>query len=255
MLLAYLIGLLVLVAFGILLFLRWGSDWGSTAEERQAIMPGDSFLEGGPPRRVAMTRAVTINASPEIVWPWLAQLGRGAGWYSYDWLDNGRKVSARHIVSWIPAPDLGDASAIGYLRRLEQNRSLVWWVEGVRFAGATTRLVVDISLTSLEEHSRLVTRMSADATGLMARPALLIFRFIDSVMAIRQIVGIQRRVECFGARTENPEAPETGDRDQYQLYEAIYASGESAGKRGNEHAAEWRQLAIDDGVIPSEPSS
>ncbi|MGB5661430.1 MAG: hypothetical protein WBO54_18310, partial [Thermoanaerobaculia bacterium] len=78
-------------------------------------MPGDSYLEDGAQRRVAMTRAVTINASPEIVWPWLAQMGRGAGWYSVDWLDNGRKATARHIVSWIPPAELGDATAIGYL--------------------------------------------------------------------------------------------------------------------------------------------
>lgn len=250
MLLAYFIGLLVLVAFGFLLFLRWGSNWGSNAEERQAEMPGDAYLAGGPPHRLAMTRAVTIDASPEIVWPWMAQLGRGAGWYTFDWLDNGRKDSARHIVSWIPAPALGDASPIGYLRHLEQGRSMVWWLGGLRFAGATTRLVVDMRLTRLGDRSRLVIRNSADASGLMASTALLIFRFIDSIMAIRQLAGIRERVECFGARTENPDTPETGARDQYQLYETIFASGEWAGKRGREHAAKWRQTAIDDGVAP-----
>ena len=87
----------------------------------------------------------------------------------------------------------------------------------------------------------------------MATTALLVFRFIDSIMAIRQLVGVRNRVECFGARSENPETPETGAKDQYQLYETIFASGEWAGRRGMEHAARWRQSALEDGVIRSKP--
>ena len=114
-------------------------------------------------------------------------------------------------------------------------------------------LVVDIRLKSQGEQSRLVIRNSASASGAMAGIAILIFRYIDSIMAIRQLQGIRHRVECFGARSENPDAPETGARDQYQLYETIFASGEWAGRRGREHAAHWRQSAVDDEVIVSNP--
>jgi hypothetical protein len=249
----YLAALIVMLVVGLYLFLQWGTNWGSTADEQGAKMPGDAFFEDGPSRRLAMTRAITINAAPEIIWPWLAQMGRGAGWYSYDWLDNGGKDSARHIVTWIPAPELGDASPIGYLRHLDQGRSMAWWLGGLRFAGATARLVVDISLTRTGDQSRLVIRNSADASGVMASTALLIFRFIDSIMAIRQLVGIRNCVESFGDRRENPDRPETGAKDQYQLYETIFASGEWAGRQGREHAAKWRQTAVDDGVIRSSP--
>ena len=249
----YVVTLLFMLVVGGFLFLEWGSNWGSSAEEQSARKPGDTFFEGGPSRRLAMTRAVTINASPATVWPWLAQMGRGAGWYSYDWLDNGGKTSARHIVSWIPAPKLGDASPIGYLRHLDHGQSMAWWLGGLRFAGATARLVVDISLTRKGDQSRLVIRNSADASGVMATTALLVFRLIDSIMAIRQLVGVRNRVECFGARSENPEVPETVAKDQYQLYETIFASGEWAGRRGREHAAKWRQSAVKDGVIVSGP--
>ena len=249
----YLAALIVMLVVGLYLFLQWGTNWGSTADEQGAKMPGDAFFEGGPSRRLAMTRAITINASPEIVWPWLAQMGRGAGWYSYDWLDNGGKDSARHVVTWIPTPELGDASPIGYLRHLDQGRSMAWWLGGLRFAGATARLVVDISLTRTGDQSRLVIRNSADASGVMASSAILIFRFIDSIMAIRQLVGVRNGVECFGDRRENPDRPETGAKDQYQLYETIFASGEWAGRRGREHAAKWHQAAVDDGVIRSNP--
>lgn len=42
------------------------------------------------------TRAITIQARPADVWPWLVQLGTGrAGWYSYAWLENRLPSSAR----------------------------------------------------------------------------------------------------------------------------------------------------------------
>jgi hypothetical protein len=58
-------------------------------------MPGDAILGPGAP---STTRAITIGAPADQVWPWLAQLGYGrAGWYSYDWLDNDGHPSATQI--------------------------------------------------------------------------------------------------------------------------------------------------------------
>jgi hypothetical protein len=245
----YLSVLAASAVIGFLLFLRWGIRWGSSPEERALEMPGDAYLEVGPPARVAMTRAISIHARPETVWPWLAQLGRGAGWYSIDRLDNGGRVSALHLVSWIPEPRLGDASPIGYLRHLKLGRALVWWLGGLRFLGATTRLVVDMRLAPEGENSRLVIRISADASGATRRIALLVFQFIDSIMAIRQLQGIRERAERYGARAADPEHPETGARDQYQLYEVIYADSTRAGTPGKELATRWRQTAIKDGLI------
>lgn len=242
---------LVLILAGGVSLVRWGIGWGSTSEERSRDMPGDDYLRDGPAVRVAMTRAVAIEAPPEQVWPWIAQLGRGAGWYSVDWLDNGRKVSAQHIVSWIPEPRPGDATAIGYLRDVDVGRSLTWWVDGVRFAGATTRLVTAFCLYENGSRTRLVSRMSADATGTMAPVALLVFRIIDSIMACSQLRGIRSRVERGEEYRRRSFEAETGDRTQYQLYEALYASGETAGVKGKEHAARWRQAAIEDGILPA----
>ena len=248
---ASVVGVLVLFVAGLALFLWWGSNWGATSDEQAAAMPGDAYLEGGPRARVAMTRAVSIRARPDVAWPWLAQLGRGAGWYSVDRLDNGGKASARHIVSWIPEPQLGDATAIGYLRRVDPGRAVTWWVKGQGFVGAHVRLVVDFRLTPEGDGSRLVVRMSGDASGATAALALLVFRFIDSIMAVRQIRGIRARAERYGARRQDPGNPETGARDQYQLYEVVYASGDRAGVAGKERGPEWRRSAIDDGVLPA----
>ena len=58
----------VVVALGAVL-LRWGTTWGSTALERQREMPGDDYLSDGPKSRVAMTRAISVAAPIERVWP------------------------------------------------------------------------------------------------------------------------------------------------------------------------------------------
>ena len=45
------------------------------------------------------TGAVTVAATPEQIWPWLVQIGWGrAGWYGYDWVDNGGRPSVWEIL-------------------------------------------------------------------------------------------------------------------------------------------------------------
>ena len=97
--------------------------------------------------------------------------------------------------------------------------------------------------------SRLLVRMQADAQGRLARLACWLYRIVDSIMARRQLLGIKQRAECFAKRSEDPEHPETCARDQFQLYHAIYSSGEEVGVPGYEDAATWRRAAVEDGLI------
>lgn len=240
---------LVVVSIGELALMRWAMHWGAEAPELRMPMPGDDWLAGGPRARVQMSRAISITEPPEVVWPWLAQLGRGAGWYSIDRLDNGGRPSARHLVSWIPEPRLGDASAVGYLRHLLPGQEMAWWMPGERFLAAITRMVFSIRLRPEGRGSRLIIRVSGDAAGPTAWLVMLLFPLIDSIMARRQLLGIRDRVEQACRPASDPAAAETGDRDQYQLYEVVYASGEKAGMPGKEHAARWRQAALDAGAI------
>jgi hypothetical protein len=64
----------------------WQQRWGATDDEVVMALPGDERV--AEPAAQA-TRAVTIEAPPEAVWPWVAQLGadRG-GFYSYERLEN-----------------------------------------------------------------------------------------------------------------------------------------------------------------------
>jgi len=90
------LGLLAAVVVLYLWVLKpWHMQWGAIAEEAQRPMPGDDLIPGAG----QTTRAITIHAAPEEVWPWLVQLGYGkAGWYSYDWIDNDFQPSADRIL-------------------------------------------------------------------------------------------------------------------------------------------------------------
>ncbi len=60
--------------------------WGTTGQECDEALPGDDLISHA---HLTATRAITVRASIEQVWPWLAQLGQGrGGFYSYDFLEN-----------------------------------------------------------------------------------------------------------------------------------------------------------------------
>ncbi|MGZ8821279.1 MAG: SRPBCC family protein, partial [Aeromicrobium sp.] len=62
-----------------------GRTAGSTASERRRWLPGDNLV--GRPTMVT-NHALTMAAPPDVVWPWLTQLGwHRAGWYTPRWVD------------------------------------------------------------------------------------------------------------------------------------------------------------------------
>lgn len=63
----------------------WMNRWGASVEEIYEVLPGDELIEE--PAGQA-TMAVTVQAPPERIWPWLIQVGQDrGGMYSYDWLE------------------------------------------------------------------------------------------------------------------------------------------------------------------------
>jgi proline iminopeptidase len=69
--------------------------WGASDDEVAGPYPGAELVPDG---ERGVTMAVTIDAPPDRVWPWLMQLGgdRG-GWYSWDHLDNAGRSSAHEV--------------------------------------------------------------------------------------------------------------------------------------------------------------
>jgi hypothetical protein len=146
----------------------WYRRWGATGDDARRPLPGDDLAGGS---SVGSTRAVTIEAAPEDVWPWLVQIGyeRG-GFYSYDWLENlfvalfggtrgyhsANTILPEHqqlaIGDYVPAApaDLMDGRVVDVTRwkvlALEPNRLLVLegWGAFVleRLGDCATRLIV-----------------------------------------------------------------------------------------------------------------
>jgi hypothetical protein len=84
--------------------------WGATAAEVTDPLPGDELV---PDVDLSATRAITIHAGVDDVWPWIVQLGQGrGGFYSYDGLENlvGCDIhSARQINPDWQRLDVGDS--------------------------------------------------------------------------------------------------------------------------------------------------
>ena len=99
--------------------------WGATHAELQEALPGDELIADA--RRVA-TRGITIDAPPDAVWPWIAQLGQGrGGLYSYDGLENPAGWDS-HSVGRI-VPELQTIEVGGEVRLPPKVALTVWAVE------------------------------------------------------------------------------------------------------------------------------
>lgn len=75
-------GLAVTAILIIAALMPWMDRWGATKDEIAASFSGDELV---PSPRITYTRALTVNASPEKIYPWIVQLGaEKGGMYSYE---------------------------------------------------------------------------------------------------------------------------------------------------------------------------
>lgn len=110
--------------------------WGTQGDEATEPLPGDDRV---PHPTFQSTRAITIDAPPEEVWPWVVQMGiHRAGFYTHDRLERAlfraRYVEGRHSATRIH-PELqdlrvGDLVPYGAgveveVSAIEENRHLV----------------------------------------------------------------------------------------------------------------------------------
>lgn len=126
-------------------------SWGATPEEFSRTWPGDELT---PQAQGICTRAVTINAAPEQVWPWLMQIGQDrAGFYSYSWVENLFRAGMHNTYELVPewqerhvGDDLWLAAKHRYggrarmtIVRLEPYRAMVTVAYGDREAALNAR--------------------------------------------------------------------------------------------------------------------
>ena len=80
-----LFALAVIAVIVTILLTPWMDHWGATDAEVAATYPGDELV---PQPASFVNRAVTIDAKPEQIYPWIVQLGAGkGGMYSYSWFE------------------------------------------------------------------------------------------------------------------------------------------------------------------------
>ncbi len=174
----------------------------ATAREHRLALPGDELVQGA---AETLTHAVTVHCAPRELWPWLVQMGADrAGWYSYDWIDNGRRRSVDRIVPELQRPPVGaifpalPGERDGFvLVEQESNHWLVlgWPAETGGYL-VTWAFVLSGAGPNL---TRLVVRVRASASyrfrGLPRANGLWLARLVHFVMQRRQLVGIVRRAE------------------------------------------------------------
>ena len=142
---------------------RWFGRWGTTPVDLTRIMPGDAAIADP---TYAVTLAVTVDARPAYIWPWLVQMGyRRGGLYSYDWLDRLfgylDRPSANRILAECQHLTVGDEIPLGRgagfpVTGIEPYRALVLGGKGDGF-----QWVWQFGLYPLDEkRTRLVSRNS-----------------------------------------------------------------------------------------------
>ena len=156
----------------------------------------------------SFTHAITIRRRWQDVWPWLAQMGAGsrAGWYSYDWLDNGRRRSADRIVPRLQSiavgalfPAIPGATSAFHVLSLEAGQYLVL---GVRPASGAAPIVTwSFVLDARADGStRLIVRARGGREypfyGLPAWIGKPIIRLVHFIMERKQLHGIASRAEA-----------------------------------------------------------
>jgi len=80
---------------------QWNVQWGTTAADRAAHLPGDQVV---PVAHYRIYHGITINAPVASVWPWLIQIGQDrGGFYSYTRLENAVGAQMTNADRIVPA--------------------------------------------------------------------------------------------------------------------------------------------------------
>jgi proline iminopeptidase len=179
----------------------------ATAAESAKNLAGDELI----PSPIGMVNhAVTIHRSPHDVWPWLAQMRAGrAGWYSYDFIDNGGRRSAerilpdfQHVTVGSVFPAIPRARDVFVVVQCEPERSLVlsWRLPDGRYQ-TTWAFVLE---QPQPDQTRLIVRGRVASGyrpyGLPQWVALLLGRPAHFIMQRKQLLSIRRRTEAYDQR-------------------------------------------------------
>ena len=198
--------LLVILTLVVLYWLpirEWMNSWGATPSDVARVMAGDSLLADP---TYSGTTAVTVDAPPDNIWPWLVQMGyKRGGLYSYDWLDRLfgylDRPSATRILPEFQHLAVGDAIPLGRgpswpVAVIEPGRALVL---DMRNMGGID-WVWQFGLYPIEgQRTRLVSRSRVRARTVWARLLTHAIEPAGFFMTRRMLLGLKERAEALRA--------------------------------------------------------
>ena len=190
------------------------ANWGATGVEASAGLPGDHAV-ASPDLRT--TRAVTVRAGPDRIWPWLMELGvdRG-GMYSYDWLENLAGLNVHS--TWRITPEWQSLRVGDFIRFTPPDYFLPndpgVWVTGLNFeramlgclgngAGPPEKCVRTwqfILQPNKDGLTRLMVRTNAQTGSTLGAALGKLFELPVFIMERRMLLGIKQRAEAVPAR-------------------------------------------------------
>lgn len=189
-------------------YFRWVQprqrNWGATPEEVARAMPGDELV---PDAGYLTNRAITVEAPPECLYPWLVQMGNGrGGLYSWDFLDRlfgfiDAKSATEILPEWQELRE-GDFIPLGCgadfpVVRLEPNRVFVL---GDAEAGWTWQTCL---YPLPGNRTRVVTRNRGRRPGsLRGRVGLFVLDLAAFVMVHRWLRVLKGRAEGLWAQRQ-----------------------------------------------------
>ena len=181
---------------------QWCLTWGATPDEVERELPGDELLDTAD---IVSTRAVTIDAPPNAVWPWLVQMGSGRGGaYTYDWIENlfGLGMhSANEVLPQFQDVNVGDAMQLGPNRPkmrvevVDVERALTFRFEDGTWVWIFA-LFPDHQATRLVSRNRIATPNASLPTRLFNR---LFMEPGSLVMERKMLTEIKKRAERLAA--------------------------------------------------------
>ena len=190
---------LIFIAIGIVFYLGFIRPrqvrWGATDEEVTLMLPGDDIV-----RKPSFnaTRAITIQARPEAIWPWLLQIGsKRAGWYSLDWIDNAGILSTERIIPELQHMEIGDFVPMTpdgkngmWVKDCETNRSMLWWDKKANSTWLWWLEPIGANQT------RLITRLRVRYSWASVWLLYYLLQDVGDIVMMRKcMLGIKRRAE------------------------------------------------------------
>ncbi len=204
--------ILVAGSFGILVTLAVFSVYAimqvrATRQECAQSLAGDSLISNP---IGAVNHAITIHRPPRDVWPWLVQMGsHRAGWYTYDYIDNGGQHSSERVLPQYQDirpgmifPALPGAKDVFVVAQYEPEKSLVlaWQSPDGRYQTSWAFVLEE----SQPGQTRLLVRGRVAPGyrpyGLPEWLAVGLARPAHFVMQRKELLGIARRAEANDQR-------------------------------------------------------